>query len=130
MRERPEAALVRRRLGGIRRHVLATCFAGKAVGDELFQVVADFDPHLPIVDGQEDQRAVVLAALADAAAGFSNIFTGYSRMSPYGLKVGTSLPRRRAARLLQRLNQRLHRLLAGLVDDVGEVVDRLGQLGR
>ena len=35
-----------------------------------------------------------------------------------------------AACLLQRSNQRLHRLLAGLVDDVGEVVDRLCQLGR
>ena len=51
-----------------RRHVLATCFAGKAVRDELFQVVADFDPHLAIVDGEEDQQAVVLAALTDAAA--------------------------------------------------------------
>ena len=52
----------------LRRHVLAAGFAGEAVGDELLEVVADFDPHLSILDGQQDQQAVVLAVLADAAA--------------------------------------------------------------
>ena len=49
------------------RHVLAACLSGEAVGDELFEVVAHLDPHLPVVDGEQDQNAVVASALADAA---------------------------------------------------------------
>src|SRR5262249_18635242 len=49
------------------RHVLTACLSSEAVGDELFEVVAHLDPHLPVVDGEENQDAVVATALANAA---------------------------------------------------------------
>jgi hypothetical protein len=52
------------------RHVLAAGFTREPVGDELLEVVPDFDPDLAILPW------------------FSNFFTAYSRMSPYGLNVG------------------------------------------
>ena len=107
---------------------LAAGFAGKPVGDELLEVVADFDPHLPVVDGQQDQQPVVLAALADAAAAV------LEHLDRVLADVGVRLERLHrghdddvAAGLLQRADQRVHLGLARRVDDVGEVVDRLRQ---
>src|SRR5262249_23106719 len=42
--------------------------AGEAVGDELLEVVAGFDPDRAVVDRGDDEDAVVPAALADPLA--------------------------------------------------------------
>ena len=52
----------------LRRHELAAGLAGEAVGDPLLEAVADLDPDPPLLDRDEDQQAVVLALVADAAA--------------------------------------------------------------
>src|SRR5436190_762050 len=51
-----------------RKHVLAARFPGEAVGDPLLESVADFDPHLALVEREQNEQAVVLSLLADAAA--------------------------------------------------------------
>ncbi len=78
---RPFAVLA---LTELRQDRLADRLAGEAVGDESFEAVADLDPDLAVLDGDDDQESVVLAALADAPALFSNILTAYSLMSAYG----------------------------------------------
>ena len=40
----------------IRHHRLAAGLAAEAVGDVRLEAVADFDPHLPIVDGQQHEQ--------------------------------------------------------------------------
>ena len=40
----------------LRRHVVAADLAGEAVGDELLEVVADLDPHPPVLDGHQDEQ--------------------------------------------------------------------------
>ena len=110
---------------------LTTGLAGKPVGDELLEVIADFDPDLPIVDGQEDEQPVVLAALADAA---SAVLEHLDRVFP---DVGVGLERLDggddddvAARLLQGADERVHLGRARRIDHAGEIVDRLRELRR
>src|SRR6185503_13890961 len=95
------------------RHVLSQRLAGEPVGDELLQVVPDFDRRLAIVDGGDDEHAVVLAALPDAAAVILEHLHGV--LTNVGVRLVSGHRRDDddvAARLLQRSNQRLHRLLA------------------
>ena len=47
---------------------VAARLAGEAVGDPLLEAVADLDPDASLLERQQDQQAVVLALLADAAA--------------------------------------------------------------
>src|SRR5262245_9966709 len=117
-----------RALAELRRHVLTTRFAGESVGDELLELVPDFDPDLTVVDGKENQQAVVASALADSAAVvfkhlhgvFANIavrFEGGHGGDDHHVADG----------LVPRPYQRLHRLRALRIDDVREVVDGLSQ---
>ena len=42
--------------------------AGEPVGDPLFELVTDLDPHLAFLEREHDQQAVVLALVADSLA--------------------------------------------------------------
>ena len=67
----------------LRRHVLPADLAGKTVGDELLEVVADFDPDLAIVDREQHEGSPLsFPRCPIPRPWFSNILTAYSRMSP------------------------------------------------
>ncbi len=51
----------------VRHHVVAAHLAGKAVGDELLEVVADLDPDVSVLHRQQHEQPVVFALGADAA---------------------------------------------------------------
>src|SRR5581483_10780253 len=110
----------------LRRHRLARRLAGVAVGDELLEAVADLDPHLVFLDRDEDQQAVVLALLADAASAVLEQLVGVL----VDVAVGLDRRHRRddddiAGLRLQRADHARHRGGARAVDHVREVVDRL-----
>ena len=112
-----------------RGHDLAARLAGEAVRDPLLQVVADFHPHPPFLECQQNQQAVVLALLADALAVVREQLDGVF------LDVAVRLDRRHrgddhdvARRGLEGADHPVHRARAVGVDDLGEIVDRLREL--
>ncbi|MEZ5289210.1 MAG: hypothetical protein R2712_31290 [Vicinamibacterales bacterium] len=109
-------------------HHVATGLAGEPVGDERLEPVADFDPHLPVVDGQHDQGAGVAGAAADALAVVLEHLHRVAGQVPVRLVgVHGSDHDRVARRLLELPNQGVE-LPGGLaVHDAGKVVDRLGE---
>src|SRR5688572_7987712 len=115
-----------------RHHVEAADLAGEAVGDELLQLVADLDPHLPVGDGHDHQQPVVLALLADAAAAvlehLDRVLLQVGVVRLVGVHGGHHEGVAGAA--LEAQDHRFERPGAGAVDHVGKVVDRPGQLGR
>ena len=92
-----------------RRHLLADRLAGEAVGDELLQVVADLDLNLAILDRDEHEQAVVLAASDRCPCRDSRTSSPRIRVdvlypaSESTVATTTTSPRR----LLQRADQRL-----------------------
>jgi hypothetical protein len=52
--------------------------AGKAVGDELFELVADLHLHPAVLHGHHDEQAVVAPFSPMPRPPFWNIFTAYS----------------------------------------------------
>src|SRR5262249_31370500 len=116
--------------GEVRRHHAAR-FAGEAVGDELLEVVADFDLDAPLLHREENQQPVVLALLSDAAAAVLEHLDG--------VFLGRAVWRDRRhggddddvrGFCLQLADQLLHPPRAVGIDHVREVVDGLRQLGR
>src|SRR5258706_5490639 len=106
------------------RHVLPADFTGKNVGDELLEVVADFDPHLPVVHGQKHEGTVVLGALSDPASVVFEHLDGI--LADVRVRLESRDGRHDddvAAGLLQRSYEGLHCVLALVVYHVGEVVD-------
>ena len=102
--------------------------AGKAVGHESFEAVADFDPDLAILDRDDDQQAVVLAAIADAPSVVLEHLDGVFLDVGVGLKRGHGGDHDDiAAGTLQGLNPSIELALARLVDHIREVVDRPGE---
>ena len=113
------------------RHDLAAGFAGEAVGDPLLEVVADLDFDAPLLDREQDEQAVVLALLADAAPVI------LEQLDRVVLDGGVRLDGRHrrddddvAGCLLQRADHPVHLRRARGIDHVREIVDRLGQLGQ
>ena len=107
------------------RMALANRLSGEAVGHESLEAVSDLDPDLAVLDRDDNQQAVVLAALADAAALILEHLDGVFPDVGIRLKRG----HRRddddvAAGALQRLDASIELALARVVDDSGEVVDR------
>src|SRR5262249_60076021 len=49
-------------------HVVAAGFTCEPVRDPLLELVTDLDPYAPLVERQQDQQAVVLPLVADAAS--------------------------------------------------------------
>ena len=75
---------------------LAAGLAGEAVGDPLLEAVADLDSDAPLLDREQDQQAVVLALLADAAAVVLEQLDGVLADVAVRLdRSGRSRPRRR-----------------------------------
>ena len=111
---------------------VAAGLAGEAVGDPLFEAVADFDPDPPLLHRDEDQqRRCPCRASPMPRPRFSNSLTAYSRMSRTAPTVSTvATTTTSPAGRLQRADHRVELLFVGRVDDVGEVVDRLRQLGK
>ena len=113
----------------LRRHAPAR-FAGEAVGDELLEVVPDFDLDARFLHREQDQQPVVLALLPDAAPAvlehLDGVFLGRG-VRRDGRHRGDDDD---VARLgLQLPDDLLHPPRAVGVDHVREVVDRLRQLG-
>jgi len=113
-----------------RRHELADRFAGEAVGDPLLELVPDLDFDLPLLDRDDDQQAVVPAAFADAAPVVLEQLDGIL------LDVRKRLDRRNGrddddvpGGCLQRAADAIDFGRVLRVEDVGEVVDRLRELG-
>ena len=110
-----------------------TSLAGEAVGDELLEVVADFDPHLSILDRQQQPGAPLsLPALADAACRGSRTSSPRTRGCPRTARR-CRRSRRRSTSPLACCSERISVsscLRAAGIDDVGEVVDRGGELRR
>ena len=115
----------------IRHHRLPAGLAAEAVGDVGLEAVADFDPHLPVVHGEQHEQAVVLALDADAAAG---VLEHLHRVAAdVGLRL-EGLDRGDdqdvAGGLLQPVRQTRDRVAIGGVDHAGEVVDGAAERGR
>jgi hypothetical protein len=110
-------------------HVLPCCFARVSVRDELLEVVANLRPDLAIVDGEHHQQTVVLATLADASAAVLEHLHG--ELADVGVRLERGHGRdddHIAAGLLQGTDQGIHLTPAVGVNDIGEIVDRSGQL--
>src|SRR5438445_760887 len=114
----------------LRRHAPAR-FAGEAVGDELLEVVPDFDLDARFLHREQDQQPVVLALLPDAAPAVLEHLDGVF------LGRGVRRDRRHrgddddVARLRPQLpDQLLHPPRALGVDYVREIVDGFRQLRR
>ncbi len=73
----------------LRDHDGAGGLAGEAVGDELLEVVAHLDPTRRFFTASSTSRPLSRPCSPTPLPRFSNIFTAYSRMSPYGSKVST-----------------------------------------
>jgi hypothetical protein len=114
----------------LRDHVLAGGLAGKAVGDKRLEAVAHLDPGLALLDREQNQQPVVLALLADAApAVFEQLQrilaeVGIGRQCLDGHDHDDI-----AAGRLERPDDAIHLEPALRVDDVREVVGRLGEYG-
>ena len=114
-----------------RHHDLAAGFSREPVGDPLLEAVADLDPDLPLLEREQDQQAVVLALLADAAAvvleQLDGVFADVA-VAADGRHGGNDHDV--AAGGLERAAQRIDGARTVGIDDVGEIVDRLGQCGK
>ena len=113
------------------RHHLPNRLAGIAVGDPLFQAVADLNRDAALVQSEEDEQAVVLALLADAApvvfehldrhlADIAERLKGLDRCDDHRVARGGVQRARHAIDLGGALG----------VYDAGKIVDEFGQLGK
>ena len=99
--------------------------AGKPIGDVLLQRVPDLYAHPPVLHGEQDQDAVVLAAGADAASHVLEHLRGVGLDVSWLHRIdGRGHDENVASRLFQPFRQIGDLAFAGVVDDVGEVVDR------
>src|SRR5947207_8405307 len=114
-----------------RRNRFADGLPGVAVGNELLEVVADFDGHLPVVLRDDDEEAVVFALVADAASAVLEHLDGVLVDAAVGLKGGHGGDDDGvAARGLQGADALVEVGAARGIDDVREVVHRVGQSRR
>src|SRR4051812_322373 len=111
-----------------RRNRFADGLPGEPVGDDPFEVIADLDLDLAVVDRDQDEQAVVLALVADAAAPVLEHLDRVLFDAAVGL-IGRhgGDDQRVTGRFAQRADAPVELVAARGVDHVGEVVDRLGQ---
>ena len=114
----------------IRRHRLSADVAGEPVRDELLERVSDFDAHAAVLDGQQNQHAVVLPARADAASGVLEHLRRERLNIPRLHGLDRSDHQHIAGRLLESRREIGDLLSRRRVDHIGEIVDRAAEGGR
>ena len=110
-----------------RREVVADDLSGEAIGQHPFEAVTDFDRHVPIVDGNQHEDAVIRLRLPDAplleqAVGVSRARHAAERRDRRDGNFG-------GGRLFEQVETAIDLGLDGRIDHIGKIVDAAGRAG-
>ena len=103
-------------------------FARKAIGNELLEVVANLDPYLTLLDREDDEQPIVAAALSYPAPPCSKSLLRIPECPHTGRSFDGGDNDHVTGRPLERATERVDGCRARGVDDLGKIVDWLGQL--